>query len=287
MTPARPERNRPSPRRRSFFALVWPVGLLLALAAAWSGYWYAGSLAAREAFERWQQRQGDAGRQFTCAEQSFGGYPFRFEMYCTGPRLQAGPQEGSVAVHAKAMRTVSMAYAPGKVIAEFDAPMYVELEDGSAVEAGWESARMSMRVTADAQLRAKITRADLAVEAPLVNLISGPGRTFAAYTARAFQAHTRETEVTGRYDTALSAVAPELRFADGSVHRAERVDVVAAVSAVQSLRRGTWRQRLAAWRDAGGQLDLAALRLELPQALAVADGACAWMRWDGRKARST
>ncbi|MEZ5878425.1 MAG: DUF2125 domain-containing protein [Tepidamorphaceae bacterium] len=256
---------------------IWPLALVLVLAAAWSSYWYAGSAGAKEGFRRWQARQAEMGRNFTCGERRHGGFPFRFEMYCGDPRFEITHDGMTTIVRAKAVNTVSMAYLPNRVIAEFVGPLYIERDDGAVIESTWDTSRMSMHVTPLGEnARPEISRADLETANPLINIIPQPGRTAAAYRAESFQMHLRKSETAGYengYDLALSSVKPELQFADGRVNGADNVGFIGGVSHARALYSGDWKQRLSDWRDAGGMLRVDALRVASGDALGVLDGA--------------
>ena len=261
---------------------VWPLVLVLVLTAIWSGYWYVGSAGAQEGFRRWQARQAEAGRKFTCGERRHGGFPFRFEMYCDNPRFELSHDGMTTVIRAKAVRTVSMAYTPNQLIAEFVGPLYIERDDGAVVESAWDISRMSMHVAPISEDgRPEITRADLETTNPLINIIPQPGRTVASYRAEAFQMHLRKSETEGReggYDLAVSSKAPVLQLADGRVHGADSVDFIGGASHLKTLYSGSWKQRLTDWRNAGGILSIDAARFAIGKALAVIDGA---LRLDG------
>ena len=76
---------RPStyPRRR-LWPLLLPFGVLVILAAGWSGLWFSAAERAKAEVASWRQHEHDAGRHQACASQSFGGYPFRVELRCAG-----------------------------------------------------------------------------------------------------------------------------------------------------------------------------------------------------------
>ena len=71
---------RPIPRRRR-----WPAALivcLLALAGLWAGAWYYGSGVLERTIDGWKVREAKAGRIYTCATQTIGGFPFGIELRC-------------------------------------------------------------------------------------------------------------------------------------------------------------------------------------------------------------
>ena len=269
------------PRRSGRVPLgaIWPAAIVVAIAAAWSCYWYLGHSGQKLAFERWQAHEARAGREFHCDDVSHGGFPFRFEMTCGNPRMTIHDGDTQAVVRAKTVRTIALAYAPNQVIAEFDGPLYIERDDGSVIETAWNAARMSMRISPildDGRL--KVSRADLQVDAPLVNLIASPGRTSLAYRAEAFEAHVRASEAGAGYDLAASSAAPSLTLPDGTQRAVDRAQFVGSASQIPALASGDWSERLARWRDAGGVLTVNAARIDYGDSLAILDG---MLRLDG------
>ncbi|MFN0264903.1 DUF2125 domain-containing protein [Tepidamorphus sp. 3E244] len=264
-------------KRRPSFGVLWPTLLVVILAVAWSGYWYVGSLGAQEGYARWKAQEVRDGREFACDSEEHGGYPFRFEIRCTNPVWKLQHDGRAITVRAQEVHTVSMAYQPNRVIAEFDGPLYVERDDGATVEADWEVAQMSLSLAPDNEYRPEVTSADLSLRKPLMNVISQPGRTFAAYRGEAFQFHMRKAEGAARgeasYDLAFSSIEPVLELSDGTLQSAERIDYLGSASQVQALYSGPWTERMRKWRNAGGQLKTEGLRIEMQDSLAILDGA--------------
>ena len=67
-------------RRRSWPAIL--TVLLIVLAGLWGGAWYYGSGVLEGTIDGWKAREARAGRVYTCATQTIGGFPFGIEVRC-------------------------------------------------------------------------------------------------------------------------------------------------------------------------------------------------------------
>ena len=264
------------PKGRPPLGAVWPLALVLLLGAVWCGYWFVGHAGAREGFERWRESEARRGRELTCGERSHGGFPFRFELTCSDVTITLKGGDGPAVVRVGAIRAVSQAYAPNRVIAEFTGPMTIEADDGTVAEVGWSGARMSMRLLPTAEGRVRASRADLAVDQPVLNVVPETGATMFAYRAHAFEAHFRETvgsdSATFAHDFALTTHAPRINLPDGTARAADRFDVLGRTTGIEGLPNGDWPAWLTGWRDRGGRVFLDTARLAFGQSLVLLDG---------------
>src|SRR4051812_14429334 len=82
-------------RRRSPLGLFIAPVLLLILAAAWSGFWFYAASQAEIAADAWRAQEAKAGRVYDCAKRSIAGFPFRFEVRCSGASVALVAQNAS------------------------------------------------------------------------------------------------------------------------------------------------------------------------------------------------
>ena len=75
-----------------------PLLLVLLLMAGWSIYWLFASAAARNASEAARLRLAGDGIRLDCSKEEWGGFPFRFEFTCDGPRLTSS--QGTLSANA-------------------------------------------------------------------------------------------------------------------------------------------------------------------------------------------
>ena len=74
--------------RRSLWPVLVPLILVVALAIVWTGLWFYAAAAAEETLDGWRAREAKSGRVYSCATQTIGGYPFRFEVRCVKPAME-------------------------------------------------------------------------------------------------------------------------------------------------------------------------------------------------------
>ena len=81
--------------RRSRWGLFIAPLLLLILAAAWSGFWFYAASQAEIAADAWRAQEAKSGRIYDCAKRSIAGFPFRFEVQCSGASVALVSQNAS------------------------------------------------------------------------------------------------------------------------------------------------------------------------------------------------
>ena len=110
--------------RRSRLGLFIAPALLLILAAAWSGFWFYAASQAEIAADAWRAQEAKAGRIYDCAKRSIAGFPFRFEIQCSGASVSLVSQNASKTPFTAKLDNilvVAQVYDPKLVIAEFSA----------------------------------------------------------------------------------------------------------------------------------------------------------------------
>ena len=128
------------PRR---WRIVLPLALVAVLALGWSGFWFYAQGRARTALAAWSAREAAAGRVVSCANQDFGGFPFRLELSCGAPELAL--TRAHVSLKARDLHAAVQVYQPNLALAEFGGPLTVADEAGHAVTVDWKLAQASVR----------------------------------------------------------------------------------------------------------------------------------------------
>ena len=99
--------------------MLLPLFAVVALAAAWSAYWFIAIAFAKETAAEERRKLAERGLILQCVQERWGGYPFRFEFHCASPvltfkdRLQASSQN---------LQIVALAYNPWQLVALLDGP---------------------------------------------------------------------------------------------------------------------------------------------------------------------
>ena len=139
-------------RPRSRWGLFIAPVLLLILAAGWSGFWFYAASQAEVAADAWRAQEAKSGRIYDCARRSIAGFPFRFEVQCSGASVSLVSQTAAQAVAQKPVTAklseiliVAQVYDPKLLIAEFSAPATVfDPQGGSSMVVNWSKARSSV-----------------------------------------------------------------------------------------------------------------------------------------------
>lgn len=246
----------PAPRRRRRIGLFLPYILLAALVVAWTGAWFFIRAKAESEMDAWLAREAQAGRQWTCADRSITGFPFRLELRCASVRFARS--DGSFTLGPTT--AVVQVYDPRHVVLEATGPFHVEQGDLTG-DVTWKALDASFHATSDG-----FSRASLVVDDPTGKVLSadlGP----VDFAARHLELHARPTpgrfESDGAVDVSLrlaKAAVPRLDALAGSSDPAD-IDLDTTIERATVLRTGTVARELETWRRADGRLDVTRLSI--------------------------
>lgn len=265
-----------------FFLLA---AVLVVLVGGYTAYWFTLASATRQGVETWREQARAQGTLLQYRNLAVGGYPFRVTAVMEGASLRMQGPEGSITLSSPKVQAVAQTWRPNHVLGRSEGPLRIDwtLPDGSpALSATAAEAEASLLVGGDGML---------ARGAMDLHAIAGESADGEAFSAARAQLHLRqaarmeagpaangaptaqEMAVPARYDGALRIA--ELVLPEGAVPpelgpRIETLDIAATL-------RGTWPPgpfpaALAAWRDGGGVLDVAELRLAWGPVTLVSDG---------------
>ena len=264
-----------TPRRRSRWPLFLTPILLLIAAAAWSAFWFFAVSQAEVKAAAWRAQEARSGRNYDCARQSLGGYPFRLEVRCEGARVTlisqtAGAAE-PVTINLGEILTVAQVYDPKLLIAEFKAPAAIsESLNAPAMRVNWSLARASVVGLPAIPQRASIVfddvaidRADNSVQMPLAR-------------AKHIELHGRLADGSTPRDPVIES---GLRIEAGSVQdvhpllaRPFVADIQAKLAGLKDLVPKPWPQRLRELQANGGHVEIVQSRIQQDGLIAVAAG---------------
>jgi hypothetical protein len=138
-----------APRRRPLWRLfIMPI-LVVAAALAWSAFWFYAAAKVDEAADEWRAREAKSGRIYECTKRSTAGFPFRFEVRCSGASVAlvsqtAGGPQAPVTARLGEILVAAQVYDPKLLIAEFAAPATISGPDQLALMVNWSKARSSI-----------------------------------------------------------------------------------------------------------------------------------------------
>jgi hypothetical protein len=101
--------------------MFYPLAGMLLLSLAWCGYWFIAFSAAKELIQAKRLEFTAKGLQLTCARQSWGGFPFRFEFQCERATLHFIHTE-NYDIRTTKVLAIAQAYNPLHVIVLVDGP---------------------------------------------------------------------------------------------------------------------------------------------------------------------
>lgn len=244
----------PAARPRRRIGLFLPFILLAILVVAWSAAWFFIRGRAESEMDAWLAREAQAGRQWTCADRSITGFPFRLELRCASVRFarsDGGFTLGPITV-------VVQIYDPRHVLLEAAGPFHAEQGDLTG-DVSWTALEASFHAASDG-----FSRASLVVDGPK-GTVRSPDPGTVDFAARHLELHARPTPgrfaSDGAVDVSLrlaKAVVPRLDVLSGSADPAD-IDLDATVEQAAVLRTGTVARELETWRQAKGRLDVTRL----------------------------
>jgi hypothetical protein len=241
-------------RRGSRFWLFAPFAVVGLVIVAWCAAWFVIRNRTEEGLDAWLAREAAAGRQWTCADRSIGGFPSRVEVTCASIILR----RGALTATTGRVDAVAQIYRPRHVIVQAAGPLRVE-EDGRVVEGRWRQLDASVRTGEEGlrQLSAIMQGADWRVT----------GATPEPVTANADRLEVHARPSPSRTDESVDLVARASRAAvpllDTALGSPDPANLELQARASQGLRLGAepLGPQLERWREAGGALDVVLLTL--------------------------
>ena len=261
-------------RPRSRWGLFIAPVLLLILAAGWSGFWFYAASQAEVAADAWRAQEAKSGRIYDCARRSIAGFPFRFEVQCSGASVSLVSQTASKTPFTAKLDNilvVAQVYDPKLVIAEFTAP--ATLTDGvtqTSFVVNWSKGRSSVF-----GLPAVPERTSIVFDDPTINRVDGSVQVPLA-RARQIELHGRLAEGSSRDNPIIETV---LQIAQGSVQGvhpllAEPFEAAARakITGLKDFTPKPWPQRFRELQAAGGHIEIVQSRIQQGDMIAVAAG---------------
>lgn len=257
--------------RRTGWRYVSLLVLVAALFAGWSGFWYYATGKAQATIEGWRAREAKAGRIYACGSESFGGFPFRFEMNCAAASVSFLSNQQPVEVKARGILVAAQVYQPTLLLSEFHGPLTVATP-GQAPEliANWKLFQSSVRGTPSAP-----ERGSLVLDKPVLDGMSnGTARTL--LRADHIEIHGRLAEGSALDQPVIEvalrldgAVAPDLHPATAQPINAT-IDTM--LRGLNDFTPKPWHERFRQIQSAGGRIDVTQARVQQGETIAVGSG---------------
>lgn len=147
MRPAGPRLRKPplksAGRRRPWLIVVPAIVVVLALLWVWLWY-YAASIADRS-LTGWVEREAAAGRVYSCAAQTIGGFPFGIHARCANAVAEIKSNQPPFTVRADNVMFSAEVYRPTLLTGDVTGPLTLaESGQPPSFTANWSRARMSV-----------------------------------------------------------------------------------------------------------------------------------------------
>lgn len=104
---------------RRVWTMFLPLATVLLLAVLWSIYWVIAIGVAKDQASQIRERLAADGITLMCNQESWAGFPFRFELTCTSPVFTMADR---LDVRSGNLLLVALAYNPWQVVALIDGP---------------------------------------------------------------------------------------------------------------------------------------------------------------------
>lgn len=142
---ARRGRKPVTPARRRRWPIFAPMAILIALAIVWIWLWYYAAAVADRTLAGWVDREAAAGRIYSCAAQSIGGFPFDIAARCVDAGAEIKNTVPPLAAKAKSIAFAAQVYQPTRLTGDIVGPLTLaELGHAPSFIANWTRARLSV-----------------------------------------------------------------------------------------------------------------------------------------------
>jgi hypothetical protein len=260
----------PAPRRSSRGFLL-PVGIVAALVAGWTGFWFYSAGKAETVIAGWLEREAQLGRVYGCGSREISGFPFRFEVRCrnVSAQLHSAPRPWSASLPDAIV--VAQIWEPTALIGEFSGPFTItDIGEGASVAADWSLAQASVRGTPRTPQRISVAIDDLAVDQIRGNaserLVAG----------KHVELHSRLAEGALNDKPVIDFAARVVATAAPGLHPFLRdptdLDLETTLRGLKDLAAKPWSERFREIRRVNGRIDVRNVRIRQGEWLAVANG---------------
>jgi hypothetical protein len=261
-------------RRRPLWpAVALAVVAVALLAVGWTWLWYYAAQVADRTLAGWVEREAAAGRVYSCATQTIGGFPFRIEARCDDAGAALNSNQPPYAFKAKNITVVTEVYRPTRLVGDITGPLRVaEKGQPPSFIADWTRARVSVRGLPPYPDSISVT-----LNHPRLDEAGGNGDT----KALLFQADRADLEArmiggSARANPVIEAVLHLAAAAAPTLHalaaEPTRVDIDAVLSGFKNLEPKPWTERFREMQAADGGIDIKFLRIEQANAVIVGKG---------------
>ena len=253
------------PRRR------WPtvlIAVVIVAAGAWGGAWYHGSSVLQRTIDGWKAREAKAGRAYTCATQTIGGFPFGLELRCAEAGAELTSTKPPLALKARDMLVTAQVWQPTQLTTEVVGPLTIaEPDQPVTITANWSHAQTKVH-----GLPTSPESVTIRVEQAVVDRANGAS----LFKAERVDLNGRLVSGTVQNNPVIEVVLKLAAAAAPSWHPAAAIpmnaDITAVLRGLKDFSPKPWPQRFRELQAAGGRIEIKSARVQQNDTVAVANG---------------
>ncbi len=245
-----------------------PTLLVIIICIGWSIMWQVVSGRVDAGVEDWFARERLAGRTWACAERTVSGFPFRIELHCRAPAFAGNVSGTSVTGGMGELLAAAHVYQPSLIVATMTGPLKVTT-GGQTSDLTWEVFRVSNRLKG-----AVLQQFALELDKPVLTLAQGTASPLVQRADRV-EVYARPTEDRpDNLEFALRLIKVSAPAADALSGNQDPFDLITRLVATGTglMEQAPLPQRLEAWRQANGTLDIAEVKFAKADARIEASG---------------
>jgi len=268
--PAAAARRR---RRGRWRAAAIAVMVVVALGLIWSWLWYYTAAIADRTLAGWVERETAAGRLYSCASQTLGGFPFRIEVHCADAVAEVNAQRPPFTVRAKDVLVTTQVWHPTLMVSDITGPLtYADSDQPPSLTANWSRAQVSvLGPPPDSQ------SVSFKLDGVHVDRV-GAGGGDAALLFKADHADIQGRLIDGsaRNNPVVEAVLHVVAAAAPTLHRAvaqpTNADIDVVLRGFKDLSTKPWAVHFREMQAAGGNIEIKYLRMAQGNAVILGSG---------------
>jgi len=268
--PAAAARRR---RRGRWRAAAIAVMVVVTLGLIWSWLWYYTASIADRTLAGWVERETAAGRLYSCASQTLGGFPFRIEVRCADAVAEVNTQRPPFTVRAKDVLVTTHVWHPTLMVSDITGPLsYADSDQPPSLIANWSHAQVSVLGPPPDPQSVAFKLANVHVD----RVGAGGGNTAPLFKADRADIQGRVIDGSARNNPVVEAVLHVAAAAAPTLHPAVAqptdADIDVVLRGFKDLSAKPWGVHFREMQAAGGSIEIKYLRLAQGGAVILGTG---------------
>ena len=250
----------------------WPLVLTILIAllvGLWVGGWYVAAGKVEELANAWKEREAKAGRVYTCASQTVGGFPFGIQVHCADAGAEIRSVATPLAFKNRDIVLKAEIWQPTTLTADFTGPMTIaDLGKAPTVTATWKSARTQVH-----GIPAEPEHATVALEEPSIGGSSGSPLLF---KARSVDIDGKMLSGNARANPVIQVAVKAVAASSNTIHPVAQTpfdaDVTAVLKGLKDFAPKPLPARFRELQANNGRIEIVNARLKQGDTIGIASG---------------